>query len=99
MLLRLPLEIKALFKEWLSQHYPLRKSHVMSLIRQTRQGRENDTSFGTRMTGTGAHADLIARRFAVICKQLGLNRAVEALDTTRFRVPLGAGTQPDLFER
>ena len=98
-LLRLPLEIKALFKEWLSQHYPLRKNHVMSLIRQTRQGRENDASFGTRMTGTGAYADLIARRFDVICKQLGLNRAVEVLDTTRFRAPLSTGVQPDLFER
>ncbi len=98
-LLRLPLEIKALFKEWLLQHYPLRNNHVMSLIRQTRQGRENDASFGTRMTGTGAYADLIARRFDVICKQLGLNREIEAFDTTRFRVPFGAGAQPDLFGR
>lgn len=98
-LVRLPLEIKALFKEWLSQHYPLRKNRVMSLIRQARQGRENDARFGTRMTGTGAYADLIARRFDVVCKQLGLNQTAETLDTTRFRVTHGATVQPDLFER
>jgi DNA repair photolyase len=98
-LVRLPLEIKALFKEWLSQHYPLRKNRVMSLIRQARQGRENDARFGTRMTGTGAYADLIARRFDVVCKQLGLNQTAETLDTTRFRVTHGAAVQPDLFER
>ena len=51
------------------------------------------------MTGTGAYADLIARRFDVVCKQLGLNRAAETLDTTRFRVAQGAALQPDLFER
>ncbi len=95
--LRLPLEIKDLFQEWLTAHYPLKKQRVMSLIRQSRGGLENDPRFGTRMTGTGAYADLIARRFAVACKRLSLERTARALDTTRFRGQNDAGVQPDLF--
>lgn len=95
--LRLPLEIKDLFQEWLTVHYPLKKQRVMSLIRQSREGRENDPRFRTRMTGTGAYADLIARRFAVTCKRVGLERNAMALDTTRFKGREDAGVQPDLF--
>lgn len=86
-LLRLPLEIKDLFAEWLQEHYPSRASHVLSLVRDTRGGRLNDPSFGSRMRGTGAYAGLIRRRFEVACRRLGLNRSSVALDTTRFRAP------------
>lgn len=96
-LLRLPLEIKDLFQEWLAACYPLKGQRVMSLIRESRAGRENDPRFGTRMTGTGPYAELIARRFAVACKRLGLTRAPDVLDTTRFRKPEDAARQPDLF--
>lgn len=80
-LLRLPLEVSALFQEWLQAHYPLRAEHVMSLVRQSRQGRDNDPRFGIRMRGTGIFADLIARRFKVACKRLGLDpRDIPRLD-------------------
>jgi DNA repair photolyase len=87
-LLRLPYEVKDLFREWLQAHYPRRAAHVMSLVRQLRGERDNDPSFGTRMTGTGPLAQLLRRRFHVACERLHL--AVQrdfALDTTLFQPP------------
>ncbi|MBV8211532.1 MAG: PA0069 family radical SAM protein [Burkholderiaceae bacterium] len=72
-MLRLPLELRDLFTEWLQTHYPLRASHVMGLVRQMRGGRDNDSTFGQRMRGTGPIADLLERRFRIACKRLGLN--------------------------
>ena len=93
-LMRLPHEVKPLFKEWLAEHYPQRAEHVMSIVRQVRGGRENDPNFGTRMTGTGTYAELIASRFEIACRRFGLNkerRGEQPLDCTRFRRPeLGA---------
>ncbi|HEV2321786.1 MAG TPA: PA0069 family radical SAM protein, partial [Gammaproteobacteria bacterium] len=91
-LLRLPYELKELFKEWLTEHYPLKAEHVMSLIRQSRGGAEYQSEFGTRMRGTGKYAELIAQRFALACKRLklGLGRRMGA-DITRFRVPPEGG--------
>jgi DNA repair photolyase len=87
-LLRLPYEVKDLFKEWLEGHMPLRAGHVMSLIRQMRGGYENDPRFGSRMRGAGPYAQLITRRFEAACARLGLNQARHpALSTTHFRVP------------
>ena len=60
-LLRLPYEIKDLFREWLAEHYPQRAAHVMSVIRDMRGGRDNDPRFGTRMRGTGPYAELLAQ--------------------------------------
>jgi DNA repair photolyase len=99
-MLRLPREVKELFRDWLAQHYPLRAEHVMSLVQQVRGGRDNDPEFGSRMRGEGQFAELIARRFALACKRLGLNEdRTLRLDTTRFRPPAGPsrGTQLDLF--
>ena len=99
-MLRLPREVKELFRDWLAQHYPLRAGHVMSLVQQVRGGRDNDPAFGSRMRGEGQFADLIARRFALACKRLGLNEdRTLRLDTTRFRPPSGlpGGGQLDLF--
>jgi DNA repair photolyase len=98
-LMRLPHEVKPLFKEWLSAHYPRRADHVMSIVRQLRGGRENDPNFGTRMTGTGNFAELIAKRFEIACRRFGLNqkrRGEEPLDCTRFRPP-AMGGQMKLF--
>ena len=99
-MLRLPREVKELFRDWLAQHYPLRAGHVMSLVQQIRGGRDNDPNFGSRMRGEGQFAELIARRFEVACRRLGLNadRAF-GLDTTRFRPPRSAAVaaQLDLF--
>jgi DNA repair photolyase len=96
-LLRLPYEVKDLFKEWLAQHYPQRAEHVMSLVRDARGGRENDPQFGTRMRGTGAYAELIRARFRVASRRLGLDSVRERpLDTTLFRPPGPASSQLQL---
>ena len=96
-LLRLPYEVKDLFKEWLAQHYPQRAEHVMSLVRDARNGRENDPSFGTRMRGTGPYAELIRTRFKVACRKLGLDSVRDRpLDTTRFRAPGPSSSQLQL---
>jgi DNA repair photolyase len=96
-LMRLPWELKALFRDWLEHHFPLKAAHVMSRVRQMRGGRENDPAFGSRMRGEGLLAELIEKRFDIACSRLGLNRERRAaLDTTRFKPPYG-GPQLDLF--
>jgi DNA repair photolyase len=97
-MVRLPLEVAPLFRAWLDQHYPLRAAHVMSLIQQLRGGRDNDPNFGSRMRGAGAFAELIAKRFALAEKRLGLNdHRTLPLDTTRFRPPRANEAQRELF--
>lgn len=91
-LLRLPHELKELFKDWLDAHFPERAAHVMSLVRQSRGGRENDSTFGSRMKGEGVFADMIAQRFKKACARLGLNGRHYALDTLRFGPPLNGVT-------
>jgi DNA repair photolyase len=94
-IMRLPHELKDLFKEWLAEHCPERAEHVISIVRQLRGGRDNDPRFGTRMTGTGNYAELIEKRFDIACRKHGLNghgagpRPVE-LDCTRFKPPVRA---------
>jgi len=100
-ILRLPNELKDIFKEWLAAHYPERADHVISIVRQMRGGKENDPRFGERMRGTGNFAELISKRFAIACKRFGLNghgggRRVPELDCTRFVPPSPAG-QMKLF--
>jgi len=100
-IMRLPNELKTLFKEWLATHYPERAEHVISIVRQVRGGRDNDPNFGTRMSGTGKFAELIEKRFEVACRRLKLNdhgagRESPELDCGLFRVP-GAGGQMALF--
>ncbi|MEW6331261.1 MAG: PA0069 family radical SAM protein [Pseudomonadota bacterium] len=95
-LLRLPHEVKDLFREWLARHEPLRAEHVMSLVQGARGGRDNDPRFGMRMRGTGAVADLIEDRFAVACRRLGFNEVERELDCSCFRPP-ATGPQLALF--
>jgi DNA repair photolyase len=87
-LLRLPYEIKDLFTEWLSEHYPERAAHVMSLIHSMRGGRANDPNFGSRMRGTGPYAELLRGRFRLACARLKLvTGGRDSLRTTLFRPP------------
>jgi DNA repair photolyase len=87
-LLRLPHELKELFRQWLDQHFPQRAEHVMSLIRSTRGGRENDPRFGSRMVGSGAWAQLLSDRFALACKRLRLNQGnSRRLSSAHFQPP------------
>jgi DNA repair photolyase len=96
--LRLPLEIKDLFREWLADARPDRAARVMSLIRQTRGGKDYDPDWSQRMKGTGPVADLIAARFKAATKRYGLDGPRPPLDVTRFRVPADARSQLDLFD-
>ena len=92
-LLRLPNEVRPLFKEWLAAHYPQRADHVISIVRQSRGGRENDPRFGSRMTGSGNFVELIGKRFELACRRLGLNSednhmaSRDGLDCSLFRPP------------
>jgi DNA repair photolyase len=96
-MVRLPYEVKDLFREWLTEHYPQRAAHVMSLIQDMRGGRDNDPNFGTRMRGTGPVAALIRNRFKVTERRLGLDSAKRIeLNTTLFRPPGPAGAQMTL---
>src|SRR6185437_16037098 len=90
--LRLPLEIKDLFDEWLRTHRPDRAERVLSLIRQMRGGALYQAEFGVRMRGEGPIAQLLSARFAAAVKRLGLNRVRYRLDTQRFAVPEWART-------
>jgi DNA repair photolyase len=92
-LLRLPLEIKDLFREWLETQVPDRAKHVMSLVRSMRNGKDYDSNWGTRMTGTGPYASLIAQRFAIATRRLGLNEKHVPLDISKFRRPPQTGDQ------
>jgi DNA repair photolyase len=96
-LLRLPLEIKDLFREWLEGNEPGRAKHVMSLIRSMRGGKDYDSQWHTRMKGTGPYAEMIARRFHLAVKKLGLNRDSKPLDLSQFHRPAMAGEQLELL--
>jgi DNA repair photolyase len=87
-LLRLPHEVKDLFREWLAAHYPDRANHVMSLVRQMRGGKDYDSSFGTRMRGTGPLAELLRARFQGACRRLSLGTGRrQPPNTALFRPP------------
>jgi DNA repair photolyase len=95
-LLRLPLEVADLFRQWLQIHMPDRAAHVMSLVQGARGGQDNSSTFGERMRGTGVWAQLLRDRFRLACRRLGLptGRRI-ALDTSQFRPP-SRGGQMDL---
>jgi DNA repair photolyase len=96
-MLRLPYEVKDLFREWLAQYHPQRASHVMSLVQDIRGGRDNDPNFGSRMRGTGPVAQLIRNRFNIAHRRLGLDSTGRVeLNTSLFRPPGLAGAQLNL---
>lgn len=95
--LRLPLEIKDLFQEWLADARPDRAARVMSLVRQTRDGKDYDARWFERMRGSGPVAALVRTRFAAALKRYGLDQHVTRLDTTQFRRPSKAGDQMALL--
>jgi DNA repair photolyase len=96
-LLRLPLEVRDLFREWLMANFPDRHRHVFKLIRDMRGGKDYDSTFGTRMTGKGPIAWMIGRRFEVACERLGLNATSVKTTTEYFHPPLPASEQLSLF--
>ncbi len=96
-MLRLPLEVRDLFREWLVTNYPDRARHVFKLIRDMRDGKDYDSEWGKRMKGTGPYAWLIGRRFEVACERLGLNKKKLKLSTEHFRHPKPDDAQLSLF--
>jgi DNA repair photolyase len=96
--LRLPHELKQLFREWLQAHVPQRAEHVMSLVQQMNRGRDYDPDFRTRMHGQGVFAQLLARRFDVACTKFGYTRRTGVrLDTSKFMPPATVSPQARLF--
>ena len=96
--IRLPYELKELWKDWLRTHFPDRAEHVMNRIRDMKGGRENVSEFGERMRGSGIYADLIRQRFRKACARLALSSAnLPELDTTQFVPPRETSAQQSLF--
>jgi len=95
--LRLPWEVNPLFQQWLATHYPDRAERIMARVRDMRGGRDNDASFGSRMTGQGVWAQLLRQRLHKACARLGLNRERFELDLSRFRPPAADAAQALLF--
>jgi len=95
--LRLPWEVNPLFQQWLQQHVPEKAERIMARVREMRGGKDNDSRFGTRMTGQGVWARLLRQRFEKACERLGLNREKAVLDLSQFRPPPQQAGQGQLF--
>ncbi|MBI3774020.1 MAG: PA0069 family radical SAM protein [Gammaproteobacteria bacterium] len=95
-MLRLPHELRELFTDWLHEQFPLKATHVLTRVREVRGGQLNDANFGSRMTGQGEYARLVARRFEIAHKRLHYHSWPE-LHSERFFVPARTGDQLDLF--
>src|SRR5690348_8719037 len=96
-LLRLPLEVRDLFREWLRENYPDREKHVFKLVRDMRGGKDYDSKWFERQRGRGPYAYLIGRRFELACEKLGLNASRTQLTTEHFRRPKADAAQLSLF--
>ncbi len=98
-LLRLPFEVKELFDQWLVQHRPGRRTHVLDQIREYRRGKLHDSTFGRRFTGDGPLSVLLDRRFHIALRRLGLSpRPPRHLRTDLFAAPPRPGDQLTLFQ-
>jgi len=96
-MLRLPLELRDLFREWLREHFPDRENHVFKLIREMRGGKEYDSTFGARMKGAGPYAWMIGRRFEAAFEKRGLNQVKVRLSADQFKPPRPQQAQLSLF--
>ena len=96
-ILRLPHELKDLFREWLESEFPDRAKHVYSLVQSMREGKTYDSTFGKRMKGVGPYAWSVGRRFEVMAKRLGMNEIKRDLRTDLFKRPAQPGEQLSLL--
>lgn len=96
-LLRLPLAVAPIFRDWLERTHPTHRDRIEALIRATRDGKLNSSEWGTRMRGTGPLADQIQQTFRVFVRKSGLDRDLPPLDTTQFRPPSSKSGQQTLF--
>src|SRR5262249_45731420 len=96
-MLRLPMEVRDLFVDWLQAHHPMRAKHVMSLVQQFRGGKDNDSTFGQRVKSVGTIAELSRQRFEITCRRLHLNARESRVDSSLFSVPRATSGQLPLF--
>jgi DNA repair photolyase len=96
-MLRMPYEIKDLFREWLREHFPAKEKHVISLVRSLHGGKDYDAEWHKRQSGDGPYAWSIGRRFELACERLGLNKTRSRLTTAHFKHPAIERAQLDLF--
>jgi DNA repair photolyase len=96
-MLRMPFEIKDLFREWLHEHFPDKAKHVISLVRDLHGGKDYDSTWGKRQRGDGPYAWSIGRRFELACRRLGLNGRRTRMTTALFTPPSRHRKQLDLF--
>ena len=96
-LLRLPLELKEIFREWLATEFPDRARRVLSLLQSMHGGKDYVAEFGMRQRGSGPYADQIAKRFRIAMKRLGYNAQRQELRCDLFQAPVLAGQQMALF--
>jgi DNA repair photolyase len=94
---RLPWEVNPIFQRWLDEHAPEKAARIMARVRDMRGGKDNDSQFGSRMTGQGLWAQLVRQRFEKACARLGLNRQRHELDVSQFRPPRANVAQAELF--
>ena len=95
-MLRLPREVSPLWQEWLAEHYPDRAARVMSKLREMHGGRDYDARWGHRMRGTGSYAEMVAHRFKLAVKRLGLRTEAPPMRTDLFRPPVAPSAQLSL---
>ena len=96
-MLRLPREVSGLWQDWLAEHAPERADKIMSRLREMHGGKDYDPRWHHRMRGTGEYAEMIAARFRLAVKRLGLETAMPGMRTDLFRPPPRAGDQLSLF--
>ena len=96
-MLRLPREVSPLMQEWLAVHYPDRAGRIMARLREMHGGKEYDANWHRRMRGKGPYAEMIAQRFTLAVKRLGLDTLLPPMRCDLFRPPKRASTQLDLF--
>jgi DNA repair photolyase len=97
LLLRLPWAVRPIFEEWITRNYPDKAERVFALIRSTRDGKMNNTEWGTRMRGEGIYAEQIAQTVKVFKRKLGLDRSLPPLDSSKFTPPMPSSGQMRLF--
>ncbi|MEH6726669.1 MAG: radical SAM protein, partial [Hyphomicrobiales bacterium] len=97
-MLRLPLEVRDIFREWLLAHYPDRYRHVMSLVKSMRDGKDYDATWGRRMRGSGPYAWMVGRRFEKACQRLKIGTKRVELRTDLFTPPAKLDDQMSLFD-
>lgn len=96
-MLRLPLEVSPLFQEWLAEHFPDRAKRVMGRVRELHNGQDYDPEWGKRLTGRGVFAEMVAHRFSISARRLGLATKLPPLRTDLFKRPARVGDQLPLF--